>query len=136
MYSLMVQVGAGEGIAEDVAELGGAAAAQMLSTGRPHAPAAAAARQGQYEAIFSDEGADVWYGLQLKPTAAGDMAVIGGLKQGLAAADGGWGLAPGLVLVGARGRVASVPDRRPPADLCRSLPMFSDGAALNTPSAS
>lgn len=35
MYSLMVQVGAGEGIAEDVAELGGAAAAQVSTAPAP-----------------------------------------------------------------------------------------------------
>ena len=114
----------------------------MLSTGRPHSPAAAAARQGQYEAIFSDEGADVWYGLQLKPTAAGDMAVIGGLKPGLGAADGGWGLAPGLVLVGVSWWAGPGPPeaaslayetggRQPEVERCTKLDMWGTLELLN-----
>ena len=104
--ALGLLVSAHEENLEMVTELGGVSAVEMVSNGRHHEASAASARQGRFEAVFGEEGADSLWGLQLAPTvaqgggAAGGRAVISGVAAGSVAAEGGWGLRTGLVLVG------------------------------------
>eukprot|EP01052_Picozoa_sp_SAG31_P053001 SAG31_NODE_13366_length_874_cov_1.331613_2_plen_213_part_01 len=84
-----------------VAELGGAAAVQMATSGHHYQPDATLARQGRVEAVFGEEGAEELWGLTLHTdfTRTGEIAtiIVEGPTPETAAA--GWGLVAGMALV-------------------------------------